>query len=105
MPQTRIDETRLKPSLPAESAARATLRPSRRCARVARAWARRHTQRMRTWFRRTQRERSSESSIVRAMADAEQIGLRLHLRVQLAVLAVVAVWLCSHYSTTPLGPG
>ena len=60
---------------------------------------------MRTWFRRTQRERSPESSIDRAMADAEQNGLGLHLRVQLAVLAVVAVWLVAYYAPARSIPG
>jgi adenylate cyclase len=32
------------------------------------------------------------------MADAEQNGLGLHLRVQLAVLALVAVWLVAYYA-------
>src|SRR2546427_3457392 len=39
------------------------------------------------------------------MADAEQSGLGLHLRVQLAVLAVVAVWLVAYYAPARSVPG
>ena len=39
------------------------------------------------------------------MADAEQSGLGLHLRVQLAVLAVVAVWLVAYYAPARSIPG
>ena len=39
------------------------------------------------------------------MADAEQNGLGLHLRVQLAVLAVVAVWLVAYYAPARSIPG
>ena len=103
MLQTRIDEMPVKPSLPAESAARATLRPYRRWARVARARVRHHARRTRTWFAR--RERPSESSIDRAMADAEQKGLGFHLRVRLALLAVVAVSLVAYYAPARSIPG
>src|SRR6266496_2052442 len=103
MAQTRIDEMPAKPSPPVESAVRATLRPYRRWARVARAWERRHARRTRTWFAR--RERASESSIDRAMADAEQNGLGFHLRVRLALLAVVAVSLVAYYAPARSIPG
>ncbi len=61
--------------------------------------------RMRTWFRRTRHERPSPSSIDRAMADAEQHGLGFHLRVRLAVLAVVAVSLIAYYAPARSIPG
>src|SRR6266478_2757336 len=105
IPQTRIDETPVKASPPAAAATQAPLRPSCRCAQGARAGVRRRTRRIWTWFRRTRRERSSGSSIDRAMADAEQSGLGLHLRVQLAVLAVVAVWLVAYYAPARSVPG
>jgi adenylate cyclase len=46
-----------------------------------------------------------EPSIDRAVADAEQHGLGLHLRVRLAVLAVVAVWLVAYYASARSIPG
>jgi adenylate cyclase len=52
-----------------------------------------------------QRERPSESNIDRAMADAEQNGLGFHLRVRLAVLAVVAVSLVAYYAPARSIPG
>jgi len=39
------------------------------------------------------------------MADAEQTGLGFHLRVRLAVLAVVAVWLVTYYASARAIPG
>src|SRR2546422_5884067 len=105
MPQTGIDEAPVKPSPPAESTARTTLRPYRRCVRVLRARARRHTRPLWTWFRRTRRERPSESSIDRAMTDAERNGLGFHLSVRLAVLAVVAAWLTTNYAPGRSMPG
>ena len=60
---------------------------------------------MRTWIRRKWRERPSESSIDRAMVDAEQNGLGFHLRVRLAVLAVVAVSLVAYYARARSIPG
>ena len=44
-------------------------------------------------------------SIDRAMADAEQNGLGLHLRIRLALLAVVAVWLVVYYAPARSLPG
>src|SRR5262249_559872 len=103
MPQTKIDETPVKPSPPGESAARTTRRPGRRWARVAGAWVRHPARRTRAGVGR--RERPSESSIDRAMADAEQNGLWLHLRVRLALLAVVAVSLLAYYAPGRSIPG
>src|SRR4029450_1043243 len=103
MLQTRIDEMHVKPSPPVESAARATLRPYRRWPQVARVRVRRHARRTWTWLAR--RERPSESSIDRAMADAEQNGLGFHLRVRLALLAVVAVSLVAYYAPARSIPG
>ena len=55
--------------------------------------------------RSTQSERPPESSIDRAMTDAEQNGLAFHLRVRLVVLAVVAVWLVANYAPARSVPG
>src|SRR5262245_60568245 len=60
---------------------------------------------MQTWFRPTRRERPSGSSVDRAMAGAEQNGLGFHLRVRLAVLAVVAVSLVVYYAPPCSIPG
>src|SRR4029453_5540994 len=103
MLQTRIDEMHVKPSPPVESAARATPRPYRRWAQVARARVRRHARRTWTWLAR--RERPSESRIARARSDAEQNGLGFHLRVRLALLAVVAVSLVAYYAPARPIPG
>jgi Flp pilus assembly protein TadB len=39
------------------------------------------------------------------MAEAEQKGLGFHLRVRLAVLAIVAVWLVANYASARSIPG
>src|SRR5262244_4555029 len=91
----------VNPTPPVESAARPTLKPGRRWARVARARLGHHARRTWTWFAR--RERSS--SIDRAMTDAEQKGLGFHLRVRLALLAVVAVSLVAYYAPARSIPG
>src|SRR5262244_1679957 len=91
----------VNPTPPVESAARPTLKPGRRWARVARARLGHHARRTWTWFAR--RERSS--SIDRAMTDAEQKGLGFHLRVRLALLTVVAVSLVAYYAPARSIPG
>ena len=93
----------VKPSPPVESAARATLRPYRRWAQVrAPGCGATLDGRGRGWHGVS---RPSESSIDRAMADAEQKGLGFHLRVRLAVLAVVAVSLVAYYAPARSIPG
>src|SRR5215813_3795356 len=91
----------VNPTPPVESAARPTLKPGRRWARVARARLGHHARR--TWTCFARRERSS--SIDRAMTDAEQKGLGFHLRVRLALLAVVAVSLVAYYAPARSIPG
>jgi adenylate cyclase len=47
----------------------------------------------------------STASIKAAVAAAERDGLRLHLRVRLAILAAIAVWLVVNYVTARAVPG
>ncbi len=54
---------------------------------------------------KTRGEQGPESSIEAAVAAAEQDGLRFHLRVRIAVLAALAVWLVAHYAPARAIPG
>ena len=47
----------------------------------------------------------STASIEAAVAAAERNGLRLHLRVRLAILATIAVWLFVNYVPARALPG
>lgn len=54
---------------------------------------------------KTPSEAGPESDIEAAVGAAEQDGLRFHLRVRIAVLAALAVWLVAHYAPARSIPG